>query len=206
MLAGAAACGGVDEPRPAVAAPATAPVDLSGLQATLDRIERRLDVLEMSAPEPRRLAESELPAPALPATVASGDDPAASELVQLTAEVRALRAALEQHLDDDAGDVPAGMRGLAQLKEEFPEANWRALNDLIHTWNLDEDRAREGLILKSCREVVKTYGSPDNVWGGKGGLHWLYFDAKDPVTGEASTEVWIFFTDGIVTDMGIKQP
>lgn len=203
LLGWLAACGTSDDAGPAPASPAHTPIDLSGVQASLDRIERRLDALEMTAPEPRELAA---PSSAVPPTVASGDDPAGSELLQLTAEVRALRAALEDHLADDASDVSPGMRGLAELKAEHPEANWKALNRLIHTWNIDEDAAREDVLLMTCRDTVKTYGAPDNVWGGKGGLHWLYFDAKDPVTGEASTEVWIFFTDGIATDMGIKQP
>jgi hypothetical protein len=114
-----------------------------------------------------------------------------------------LRAALEAHLAEDR-ELARG--GLGELKERYPEENWPALRELIHAWNLDEEETRRDVLLLGYREVLERYGAPTTSWGGEQGIDWLYYDAVDPVTGETSTEVWVHFADGLVTDMGIKQP
>jgi hypothetical protein len=202
-LATVSACSAEEStpPRAAAATPARESTALLEIRDSLARIEERLDVLEMTAPAPQPRSDPIL----VPATLSTGDDPASNELVRLTSEVRALRVALEEHLVADS-EGAGGLQGLTKLKEKYPEANWPALNQLIHAWNLDEETTRQDMLLMGYREVMEKYGAPTTTWGGKGGLHWLYFDSKDPVTGETRTEIWIFFADGIVTDMGIKQP
>ena len=169
--------------------------------AALARIQKRLDALETRPVTVRRAEPTNTRQ-----TPSDGRLPPAGEPADLTgviAALRELREALDAHLGEDRD---LARSGLGELKERYPDVNWPELRELIHHWNLNEEEARRGVLLLGYREILERYGAPTTTWGGKDGLNWLYYDAQDPVTGETATEVWIHFADGLVTDMGIKQP
>ena len=166
-------------------------------------------VLDALARIENRLAERERVAPT---AVETDDDPAfAARLDAIQRAVEELRAAVAQSQamrlvnEGSASSSPAG-EGLLALREEHPEPDWQTLDSLVAQWNRDEDSARGETLLLGYRDVIRRFGTPDEVWGTGEDLNWLYVDGIDPVSGETVREVWFQFVDGFVVQLGVKQP
>ncbi len=197
-------------PSDSVALPAVRPrIDVPAEQA-LRVDEPRGDMLLGFRSLEERLDGVEAALRRLEAATAASDPNAARQplvepatLAQLGAAVERLEAAIELLRANAKASVAAPDPNA--LVAAHPEPDWEALWELMDLWRVDEKAALQRVQLLDQEALLRTFGSPTELWGNEKGVHWMYGEGFDPVDEIYRQEVYMRLNEGVVTVLGVKE-